>query len=348
MAELRKGDAVMVWGLVNRADLNKFCGVVTHPLAPGGAFATRVGVRVFNNNATESVRVKPENLLPIAKDGKVTLPNGTEVLPTKIVPAEDAVVPEASTTPKTKYNDNRYPPPVRATTRDEALGPNPCAGLCPRYPNCTAARLVAYLLNKVDYVTPGVQADYDIATASGWYLVRTRLIKLLDADEENAAEVLHEEYLVNHHTKNRTPAEFLPADWVALKERVATRQQKDKGPKTPAPAPAAAAIPSSDHENPWDFSDSEEEPAPAPAPDHRARALKAMQAVARNHSIKEDRVFACPRCGAHRPLGYRCCGTYMGMNGAEPVPRRNIHEHPDADEDEVADFLEAALARTAP
>ena len=86
MPELRKGDAVMVWGLVNRADLNKFCGVVTHPLAPGGAFATRIGVKVFNNNATESVRVKPENLLPIGKDGKVTLPNGTEVLPTKIVP----------------------------------------------------------------------------------------------------------------------------------------------------------------------------------------------------------------------------------------------------------------------
>jgi hypothetical protein len=326
MPELRKGDAVMFWGLVNRADLNKFCGVVTHPLAPGGAFATRVGVKVFNNNATESVRVKPENLLPIGKDGKVTLPNGTEVLPTKIVPAtEGEHVAEASTKPNPKYNDNRNPPPVRSITRDEALGPNPCAGLCPRYPNCTAARLVAYLLNKVDYVTPSVKADYDIATASGWYLVRERLIKLLDADEENAAEVLHEEHLVNYHTKTRTPASLLPADWDALKERVATRQQKDKGPKMPAPAPA-----------------------PAPAPDHRARALKAMQAVARNHSIKEDRVFACPRCGAHRPLGYRCCGTYMGMNGAEPVPRRNIHEHPDADEDEVADFLEAALARTAP
>ena len=329
MPELRKGDAVMVWGLVNRADLNKFCGVVTHPLAPGGAFATRVGVRVFNNSATESVRVKPENLLPIAKDGKVTLPNGTEVLPTKTVPAtEDAAVPEASTKPKTKYNDNRYPPPVRSITRDEALGPNPCAGLCPRYPNCTAARLVAYLLNKVDYVTPSVQADYDIATASGWYLVRLRLIELLDADEENAAEVMHEEYLVNYHTKNRTPVEFLPADWEALKERVATRQAKDNVELDAARRTAA--------------------PAPAPAPGDRERAIKAMQAVARNHSIKEDRVFACPRCGAHRPLGYRCCGTYMGMNGAEPVPRRNIHEHPDADEDEVLDFLEAAVARTAP
>ena len=181
MPELRKGDAVMVWGLVNRADLNKFCGVVTHPLAPGGAFATRIGVKVFNNNATESVRVKPENLLPIGKDGKVTLPNGTEVLPTKIVPATEPTMgigegtdddpfaglkqhmqaagfdpsgcqtfsmkpgahgtgatleeclanAQASTEPKTKYNDNRNPPPVRAATRDEALGPNPCAGLCP-------------------------------------------------------------------------------------------------------------------------------------------------------------------------------------------------------------------------
>ena len=188
------------------------------------------------------------------------------------------------------------------------------------------------MLNKVDYITAGVQADYDIATASGWYLMRQRLIELLDADQETAAEVLHEEHLVNHHTKNRTPAELLPADWEALKQRVATRQAKHNVHRAYGPLGFKG----------------DPAPAPAPAPPDRARALKAMQAVARNRSIKEDRVFACPSCGAHRPLGYRCCSVYMGMNGEEPVPRRNIHAHPDADEDEVTDFLEAALARTAP
>ena len=32
------------------------------------------------------------------------------------------------------------------------------------------------------------------------------------------------------------------------------------------------------------------------------------------------------------------------MNGGEPVQRRNIHDHPEADEDEVVDFLNAHLA----
>ena len=33
------------------------------------------------------------------------------------------------------------------------------------------------------------------------------------------------------------------------------------------------------------------------------------------------------------------------MNGEAPVPRRNVHEHPEADAREVNDFLQATLAR---
>ena len=130
--------------------------------------------------------------------------------------------------------------------------------------------------------------------------------------------------------RNSTRIPGLPGRVVSLKD------------PAPAPAPAAAAIPSSDHENPWDFSDSEDEPAPAP---DRARSFKAMQAVARNHSIKEDLVYECPRCKAHRPLAYRCCGMYLGTRGEDPVPRRNVHAHPEADEDEVDDFLAAHITR---
>lgn len=57
------------------------------------------------------------------------------------------------------------------------------------------------------------------------------------------------------------------------------------------------------------------------------------------------KVFACDLCGAHRPLGYRCCGRYAGTQGQPAVPRRNVHEHPEADEDEVMAFLEASLKR---
>ena len=31
--------------------------------------------------------------------------------------------------------------------------------------------------------------------------------------------------------------------------------------------------------------------------------------------------------------------------GEGPVKRRNVHEHPDADEDEVNDYLQATIAR---
>jgi hypothetical protein len=81
-------------------------------------------------------------------------------------------------------------------------------------------------------------------------------------------------------------------------------------------------------------------PAPAPA----ARTRRAQE-VARRLSIESDVVYACGRCGAHRSMGYRCCGAYVGMNGEEPVQRRNVHNHPDADEDEVDDFLKATIAR---
>tara|TARA_X000001036_G_scaffold125966_2_gene119299 strand:+ start:1737 stop:2798 length:1062 start_codon:yes stop_codon:yes gene_type:complete len=338
---LLKGDKVMVWGLSGRTDLNNKAAVVTHPLvisaegtppratampSPRPQFQNRIGVKVHNMEE-EKVCVRPANLLRVGEDGMATLPNGNKVFPTTIVPSAAAPAPNEPTNlfqdmyelieapaPTNKYNDNRDPPPVRMKTREEALGPDPCTEVCPKYPQSTAARLVAYLLGKVDFVTPGVQADYDIQTASGWYFTRKRLVDLIEAGEENAAEVMHEEHLVTLHRKNKTPPEFLPAGFASIKERVAARQQKVDDARL------------------------------APAPD-RERAVKAMQAVARNHSIKEDIVYECPRCGAHRPLGYRCCGMYMGMNGEDPVPRRNVHAHPEADEDELDDFLRATIAR---
>ena len=69
------------------------------------------------------------------------------------------------------------------------------------------------------------------------------------------------------------------------------------------------------------------------------------QAVARRLCIENDVVYACGRCGAHRPAGYRCCGAYAGMNGEEPVQRRDVHDNPDADADEVDDSLQASVAR---
>ena len=144
--------------------------------------------------------------------------------------------------PKSKYAVD--PPPVRAMTRDEVLGPNPCAEVCPKYPNCTAARLVAYVLGKVDHVTSGVKSDfrYHLQTNEDWRKTRERIIKIHEAGEENAAEVLHEEYLVAHHTLSQTPPEYLPADWDGMKRRVKARQKKDKG----AEAPEALAYPASD------------------------------------------------------------------------------------------------------
>ena len=127
------------------------------------------------------------------------------------------------------------PPPVRAMTRDEVLGPNPCAEVCPKYPQSTAARLVAYVLGKVDHVTQGVQSDfrYHLRTHEDWRKTRERIIEIHEAGEENAAEVLHEEYLVTHHTVSQTPPAYLPADWDGMKRRVKARQNKDRGPEPP-------------------------------------------------------------------------------------------------------------------
>ena len=131
--------------------------------------------------------------------------------------------------PKSKYAAD--PPPVRAMTRAEVLGPNPCAEVCPKYPNCTAARLVAYVLGKVDHVTRGVEADfrYCLRLNADWRKTRERIIEIHEAGEENAAEVLHEEYLVQHHALCQTPPGYLPADWEGMKRRVKARQKKDKG-----------------------------------------------------------------------------------------------------------------------
>ena len=149
---------------------------------------------------------------------------------------------DAAPEPKSKYAVD--PPPVRAMTRDEVFGPNPCAEGCPKYPNSTAARLVAYVLGKVDHVTQGVQSDfrYCLRTNEDWRKTRERIIEIHEAGEENAAEVLHEEYLVGHHkvceTEENRPA-YLPADWDGMKRRVKARQKKDRGP-------GALAYPDSD------------------------------------------------------------------------------------------------------
>jgi hypothetical protein len=72
------------------------------------------------------------------------------------------------------------------------------------------------------------------------------------------------------------------------------------------------------------------------------------RAVMRRMANEAGDIWECHTCGAHRPRGTKCCGRYLGLNdgaGTKVAQRRNVHEHPDADEDEVADFLQAALAR---
>ena len=138
--------------------------------------------------------------------------------------------------------DTKYavdPPTVRCPTRDEALGPNPCAEGWPKYPQSTAARLVAYMLGKVDHVTPAVEADfrYYLETNEDWCETRERIIEIHEAGEENAAEVFHEEYLVQHHTVSETPPAYLPADWDGMKRRVKARQKKDRVPEPEPPYP---------------------------------------------------------------------------------------------------------------
>ena len=142
------------------------------------------------------------------------------------VRAGAAAAADVAPEPKSKYAVDM--PPVRALTRDEVLGPTlgGCAGVCPKYPTCTAARLVAYVLGKVDHVTQGVAVDfrYCFQTDEDWRKMRERIIEIHEAGEENAAEVLHEEYLVAHHTLSETRPEYLPADWDGMKRRVDARQ----------------------------------------------------------------------------------------------------------------------------
>ena len=72
------------------------------------------------------------------------------------------------------------------------------------------------------------------------------------------------------------------------------------------------------------------------------------RAVMRRMANESDDIWECGQCGAHRPRGTKCCGRYLGLNdgcGTKVERRRNVHAHPDADEDEVADFLQAHLAR---
>ena len=53
-----------------------------------------------------------------------------------------------------------------------------------------------------------------------------------------------------------------------------------------------------------------------------------------------------PQCGAHRPRGTKCCGRYWGSTTALQRSRSGATcTSTRTDEDEVADFLQAALAR---
>ena len=60
-------------------------------------------------------------------------------------------------------------------------------------------------------------------------------------------------------------------------------------------------------------------------------------------ALSNDVVYECSTCKAHRPLGYKCCGLYIGTMDESPVTRRNVHSHPEADEDEVDAFIQALL-----
>ena len=75
------------------------------------------------------------------------------------------VAPDAE--PESKYAVD----PARAR-HDARRGarPEPVAEVCPKYPQSTAARLVAYVLGKVDHVTQGVESDfrYYLRTNEDW------------------------------------------------------------------------------------------------------------------------------------------------------------------------------------
>lgn len=90
---LSAGDAVMVWDLTDRTDLNHFLAAVVHPLAQSDAEADpRIGVLV-HNFGTERVSVKPQNLLRVNKEGAATLPDGRQMMPAMVMPSAPAPAP---------------------------------------------------------------------------------------------------------------------------------------------------------------------------------------------------------------------------------------------------------------
>jgi hypothetical protein len=94
---LSEGDAVMIWGLTGRTDLNYFLAAVVHPLAQSDAEADpRIGVLV-HNFGTERVRVKPQNLLRVDKEGAATLADGRQMMPAMVMPSAPAPAPNEPT-----------------------------------------------------------------------------------------------------------------------------------------------------------------------------------------------------------------------------------------------------------
>jgi len=296
MSTFTSDDALIVTGLVHRPELNnRAARVLNLPRRHDG----RIAVEIFVG--TEKVWIKPQNLQgPIPDVAAMCRP------PYDAMPVEDRTEVgmlffskepgmgrvQATAFPPASVKYNMAKPPIRRQTLEEVMGVDVCKGLSPDFPSATAARIVAYILKMVNYITPGPAADYSVHDNRQWCEVRDRVIVMLESGNDVGAvvAVLHAEFLAK---------------------------------SVPAPAPA-----------------------PAPARETtQSRGLSQMQMFAHETSIKQDLVYECSRCGAHRPLGYRCCGRYCGTGGETLVERRNVHAHPDADEDEVADFLAAALAR---
>lgn len=76
-----------------------------------------------------------------------------------------------------------------------------------------------------------------------------------------------------------------------------------------------------------------------------AESTRHLTEMLRRKSVESNEFYECQTCGAHRAQGYRCCGRYLGLNGESPVAARNVNSHPDADKDEVQNFLQSTLAR---
>jgi hypothetical protein len=48
------------------------------------------------------------------------------------------------------------------------------------------------------------------------------------------------------------------------------------------------------------------------------KGYASMLNMTTRHARETNQFYACARCGAHRPMGYRCCGAYAGMHGSRP------------------------------